>query len=61
LVDIHSPKAEKLVRVMDNLNTHTPSSLSQPFPPAEARRLLEKLEIHSTAVYGSWLNMADIE
>jgi DDE superfamily endonuclease len=61
LVDIHYPKAEKLVLVMDNLNTHTPSSLYQTFPPAEARRLLEKLEIHYTPVHGSWLNMAEIE
>ncbi len=61
LVDIHYPKAEKIVLVMDNLNTHTPSSLYQTFPPAEARRLLEKLEIHYTPVHGSWLNMAEIE
>lgn len=61
LVDIHYPKAEKLVLVMDNLNTHTPSSLYQTFPPAEAHRLLEKLEIHYTPVHGSWLNMAEIE
>jgi hypothetical protein len=61
LVDIHYPEAEKLVLVMDNLNTHTPSSLYQTFAPAEARRILQKLEIHYTPVHGSWLNMAEIE
>ncbi len=61
LVDIHYPTAEKLVLVMDNLNTHTPSSLYQTIAPAEARRLLQKLEIHHTPVHGSWLNMAEIE
>lgn len=61
LVDVQYPQAEKLVLVMDNLNTHTPSSLYQTFAPAEARRLLQKLEIHYTPVHGSWLNMAEIE
>jgi hypothetical protein len=61
LVDIHYPQAEKLVLVMDNLNTHTPSSLYQTFAPTEARRILQKLEIHYTPVHGSWLNMAEIE
>jgi hypothetical protein len=61
LVDVHYPKAEKIVLVMDNLNTHTPSSLCQTFTPAEARRILQKLEIHYTPVHGSWLNMAEIE
>lgn len=61
LVDTHYPMAEKIVLVMDNLNTHTPSSLSQTFAPAEAQRLLQKLEIHYTPVHGSWLNMAEIE
>ncbi len=61
LVDVHYPQAEKIVLVMDNLNTHTPSSLYQTFAPAEARRLLSKLEIHYTPVHGSWLNMAEIE
>jgi hypothetical protein len=46
---------------MDNLTTHTPSSFYQTFPPAEARHLLEKLEIHSTLVHGRWLHMAEIE
>ena len=61
LVDVQYPQAEKIVLVMDNLNTHTPASLYQTFAPAEARRLLEKLEIHYTPVHGSWLNMAEIE
>ncbi len=58
---MHYPTAEKLVLVMDNLNTHTPSSLYQTFAPSEARRILSKLELHSTPVHGSWLNMAEIE
>lgn len=61
LVDVHYPKAEKIVLVMDNLNTHTPSSLYSTFAPSEALRLLKKLEIHDTPVHGSWLNMAEIE
>lgn len=61
LVDIHFPQAEKIVLVMDNLNTHKPASLYQTFPPAEARRISEKLEIHYTPKHGSWLNMAEIE
>ena len=61
LVDVHYPTAEKLVLVLDNLNTHTPSSLYSTFAPAEARRLLQKLELHHTPVHGSWLNMAEIE
>ena len=47
--------------VLDTLNTHTPSSLYQTFAPAEARRILQKLAIHSTPVHGSWLNRAEIE
>lgn len=61
LVDLHYPEAEKIVLVMDNLNTHTPAALYEAFDPAEARRLLEKLEIHYTPKHGSWLNMAEIE
>jgi hypothetical protein len=53
--------AEKLVVVMDNLNTHSPASLYEAFPPAEARRLVEKLEIHHTPKHGSWLDIAEIE
>jgi transposase len=61
LLDVHYPHAEKVVLVMDNLNTHTPSSFYEIFEPAEARRLTEKLEIHYTPKHGSWLNMAEIE
>lgn len=61
LVDQHFPQAEKIVLVMDNLNTHKPASLYEAFPPAEARRLLEKLEIHYTPKHGSWLDMAETE
>src|SRR3990172_2652390 len=46
---------------MDNLNTHNVSSLYEAFPPAEARRLMEKLEIVNTPKHGSWLNVAEIE
>lgn len=61
LVDIHFPAAEKIVLVMDNLNTHKMASLYTAFPPAEARRIIDKLEIHYTPKHGSWLNMAEIE
>ena len=61
LVDLHYPEAEKIVLVMDNLNTHTPAALYEAFAPAEARRIAEKLEIHYTPKHGSWLNMAEIE
>ena len=53
--------AETLVLVMDQLNTHSPASLYETFPPAEAKRLAERLEIHHTPKHGSWLNMAEIE
>jgi hypothetical protein len=61
LLDVDYPNAEKVVLVWDNLNTHTPASLYKAFPPAEARRLLERLEIHYTPKHGSWLDMAEIE
>jgi transposase len=61
LVDVRYPEAEKIVVVMDNLNTHTPASLYEAFSAKEARRLAEKLEIHYTPKHGSWLNMAEIE
>lgn len=61
LVDVHFPAAEKIVLVMDHLNTHKPSSLYEAFPPAEARRLIEKLEIHYPPQHGSWLDMAETE
>ena len=55
------PQAEKIVLVMDNLNTHTPAALYEAFPAAEARQLVEKFEIHYTPKHGRWLNMAEIE
>lgn len=61
LVDVHYAGAEKIVLVLDNLNTHSEGSLYEAFEPAEARRLAEKLEIHYTPKHGSWLNMAEIE
>jgi hypothetical protein len=61
LVDVHFPDADTIVIVMDNLNTHKLASLYEAFPPEEARRLIEKLEIHYTPKHGSWLNMAEIE
>lgn len=61
LVDTHFPEAETIVVVLDNLNTHKPASLYEAFPPAEAKRILDKLEFHYTPKHGSWLNMAEIE
>lgn len=61
LVDRRYPDADKIVLVMDNLNTHKPASLYEAFAPEEARRLAEKLEIHYTPKHGSWLNIAEIE
>ncbi len=61
LVDRRYPDAERIVLVMDNLNTHSPASLYEAFPPAEAKRLADKLEIHYTPKHGSWLNIAEIE
>ena len=61
LVDVRYPDAERVVLVQDNLNTHTPASLYEAFPPAEAQRLSEKLELHYTPKHGSWLNIAEIE
>jgi hypothetical protein len=61
LVDRHYPDAERIVLVLDQLNTHSPASLYAAFPPAEAKRLADKLEIHHTPKHGSWLNMAEIE
>ncbi len=61
LVDEHYPDKEKIILVMDNLNTHKVGSLYQAFDPAEARRIAERLEIHYTPKHGSWLDMAEIE
>ncbi|MGE3541825.1 MAG: IS630 family transposase [Candidatus Tectimicrobiota bacterium] len=61
LVDEHYPQAENMVLGMDNLHTHTPASLDEAFAPAEARRLMDHLEIHDTPKHGSWLNMGETE
>lgn len=61
LTDIHFPHAEKIVIVQDQLNTHSPACLYEVFAPAEARRILDRLEFHATPKHGSWLNMAEIE
>jgi transposase len=61
LVDVHFPDASVIRVVLDNLNTHTPGALYEAFSPAEARRILRKLEFHYTPKHGSWLNMAEIE
>jgi len=61
LVEVHYPEAERIVLVLDNLNTHTLGALYEAFPPEQARRLAAKVEIHYTPKHGSWLNMAEIE
>lgn len=61
LVDLHFPQATVISVVLDNLNTHTPAALYATFPPAEACRILRKLDFHYTPKHGSWLNMAEIE
>jgi hypothetical protein len=61
LLTVDFPKAEKVVLVMDNLNTHNVTSLYAAFPPAEALALAKRLEIHHTPKHGSWLNIAEIE
>jgi DDE superfamily endonuclease len=61
MLDERYPEAIKVRLVMDNLNTHGTASLYETFPPAEARRLAERLEIHYTPKHGSWLNIAEIE
>jgi hypothetical protein len=55
------PGAEKVVLVMDNLNTHKLASLYEAFPPEQARRIAERIEVHHTPKHGSWLNVAEIE
>ena len=61
LVDEMYPDAQKIILVMDNLNTHKPASLYKAFPPEVARRILRRLEIHYTPKHGSWLDIAEIE
>lgn len=61
LIEVHYPHAQKIVVVMDNLNTHSTASFYETFEPEKARQVAEKLEIHYTPVHGSWLNMAEID
>jgi DDE superfamily endonuclease len=61
LVDIHHPKAKQIRLVQDNLNTHDGASLYEAFEPAEARRILDRIDFHYTPKHGSWLNMAETE
>lgn len=61
LTDVLYPDAEKIILVMDNLNTHKASSLYKAFPSEEARRIMRRLEIHYTPKHGSWLDIAEIE
>jgi len=61
MLDDRYPEAAKVILVMDNLNTHSVASLYEAFPPEEARRLAERLEIHYTPKHGSWLKVAEIE
>ena len=61
LVDVHYPDAEYIRVVQDNLSTHSGGALYQTFPPAEARRILRRLEFHYTPKHASWLNMVEIE
>ena len=61
LVDGAFPTAARIVLVLDNLNTHRPAAFYQAFPPAEAWRILERIEWHYTPTHGSWLNLAELE
>ena len=61
LVDVMYPDVEKIILVMDNLNTHKPASLYKRYPADEARRIIKHLEIHYTPKHGSWLDIAEIE
>ena len=61
LLEVDYPKAKRVTLVSDNLNTHTCASLYEAFKPAEARRLMERLEMVHTPKHGSWLNIAEIE
>jgi hypothetical protein len=61
IADEMYPKATVIVLVQDNLNTHSPASLYEAFAPEEARRLMNRFEVHYTPKHGSWLDMAEIE
>jgi DDE superfamily endonuclease len=57
----HYPEAMKIILVMDNLNTHKVASFYEAYPPEEASRLADRLEVHYTPKHGSWLDMAETE
>ena len=61
VLEEHYKRAEKVVLVMDNLNTHTPTSFYEVFPPEQVKALIDRLEIHYTPKHASWLNIAEIE
>jgi len=61
VLDQHYPDADRVILICDNLNTHKIASFYEAFPPAEARRLAERLDIHYTPKHGSWLNVAECE
>jgi len=61
LVDVHYPAAQRIRVVLDNLSTHSAGALYDRFPPAEARRILDRIEFHYTPKHASWLNMVEIE
>ena len=61
MIEVHWPEAQKVRVVLDNLNTHTPASLYERYPPDRARQLVKKLEFHYTPKHSSWLNMAEVE
>jgi hypothetical protein len=61
LAEVHYPKAKLITLVMDNLNTHRLSCLYEAFPPEEARRIIDRIEVVHTPKHGSWLNMAECE
>jgi hypothetical protein len=61
LVEVYFPHALKIRLVLDNLNTHTAAALYETFDPAEARRILRRIEFHYTPLHASWLNMVELE
>jgi len=61
MVDVHFALAEKIHVVLDNRNTHTPAALYETFPPAEAKRIVDRLVFHYTPKHASWLNVAELE
>jgi hypothetical protein len=61
LLEIDYPNARKIILICDNLNTHTIGAFYEAFPPEEASILVKRLEIHTTPIHGSWLNIAEIE